>query len=63
MFALSFKNGNDNPTRDFFNKCYIPLVEIKDFNSVIDNKQFFDKPVKNKQEAYQKLIGMSRNDD
>ena len=27
MFVLSFKNGNDDPTRDSFNKCYIPLVE------------------------------------
>ena len=39
------------------------LVEIKDFNVLIDNKPFFDQPVKNKQEAYEKLIEMSRNDD
>ena len=31
--------------------CYIPLVEIKDFNALIDNKPFFDQPVKNKQEV------------
>ena len=34
----------------------MPLVEIKDFNALIDNKPFFDQPVKNKQEAYEKLI-------
>ena len=39
------------------------LVEIKDFNALINNKTFFDQPVKNKQEAYEKLIEMSRNDD
>ena len=39
----------------------MPLVEIKDFNALIDNKQFFDQPVKNKQEAYEKLVEMSRN--
>ena len=39
-------------------------VEIKDFfNALIDNKQIFDQPVKNIQEAYEKLIKMSRNDD
>ena len=38
----------------------MPLVEIKDFNVLIDNKPFFDQPVKNKQEVYEK---MSRNDD
>ena len=41
----------------------IPLVEIKDFNALIDNKPFFDQPVKNKQEWYEKLIEMLRNDD
>ena len=29
----------------------MPLVEIKDFNVLIDNKLFLDNPVKNKQEA------------
>ena len=62
LFVLSFKNGND-PTRDSFEKNYMPLVEIKDFNALIENKPFFDQPVKNKQEAYEKLIEMSRNDD
>ena len=31
LFALSFKNGNDDPTRDLFEKYYMPLVGIKDF--------------------------------
>ena len=39
------------------------LVEIKDFNALINNKTFFDQPIKNKQEAYEKLIEMSKNDD
>ena len=41
----------------------MPLVEIKGFNALIDNKPLFDLPAKNKQEAYGKLINMSRNDD
>ena len=40
---------------DSLNKCYMPLVEIKDFDALIDNKPFFDQPVKNKQEAYENL--------
>ena len=40
----------------------MPLVNIKDLNALIDNKQLFDQPVKNKQEAYE-LIKMSINDD
>ena len=52
LFVLSFKNGNDDPTRDSFDKYYMPLVEIKDFNAFIDNKEFFNHPLKNKQEAH-----------
>ena len=47
LFVLSFKNRNNDPTRDSFRKCYMPLVEIKYFNGFIDNKPLFDQPVKN----------------
>ena len=42
---------------------WLPLVEIKDFNALIDNKPFSDHPVKNKQEAFEKLVKMLRRDD
>ena len=41
LFVLSFKNGDNDPTRNSFVKYYIPLVEIKDFNGLIYNKPFF----------------------
>ena len=41
LFLLSFKNGNDDSTRDSFDKYYMSLVDIKDFNALIDNKLFF----------------------
>ena len=41
----------------------MPLVEINDFNALIDDKPFFDQPVKKKQEAYEKLNELSKNDD
>ena len=63
LFILLFKNGNNNPTRNSFDKYYMPLVEIKDFNVLIDNNIFFYQLVKNKQEAYEKLFKMSRNND
>ena len=56
LFAHSFKNGNNDPPRNSFEKYYMPLVKFKEFNELIDNKPFFDKPVKNKQEAYGKGI-------
>ena len=60
MFVLSFKNGDKDPTRDSFEKYYMPLVEIKDFNALIDSKPFFDQSVTSKQEAYEQLIRMSK---
>ena len=44
-----------------FSIYYLPKVEIKDFNALIDGKSFFDLPVKNKEKAYEKTIEMNRN--
>ena len=63
LFVLSFKNGNNDPTRYSFDRYYMLLVEIKHFIALIYNKPFFDQPVKNKQEANEKLIAMLINDD
>ena len=40
----------------------MPLVEIKDFKVLINNKPFFGQLVKN-HEAYENLIQMSRSND
>ena len=50
-------------TRNSFDMYYKPLVKIKIFIALIENKPFFDQPVKNKQEPYEKRIGMWKNDD
>ena len=63
LFALSFKKGDNDPTRKSFVQYYMPLAEIKDFNALIDIKSFFDQPVKNKQEVHEELVEMSRNND
>ena len=47
----------------FFSKYYTPKVEIKDFNVLIDGKRFLDVPVKNKDETYENIIEMSKNND
>ena len=60
LFVLSFKNLDD---RESFSKYYVPKVEIKDFNALIDGKSFFEIPVKNKEEAYEEIIEMSKNND
>ena len=39
-----------------------PKVEIKDFNVLVDGV-FFDVPVQNKEEAYEKIMSISKNND
>ena len=62
LFVLSLKNGSNDPTKNSFDQYYITLMEIKNFNALINNKPFFDQPVKNKQE-YKKLVKLSRQND
>ena len=63
LFVLSFSRNNNTDNRDSFSDYYVPNVEIKDFNVLIDGKSFFDLPVKNEEEAYEKIIEMSNNND
>ena len=41
---FSFKNGTNDPTRNPFDKYYLLLSEIKDFNALIVNKPFLINP-------------------
>ena len=52
LFVLTFENEYNRTT---FSKYYVPKVEIKDFNVLIDGKPFFEIPLKNKKEAQRKI--------
>ena len=34
----------------------MPLAAIKDFNTLIDSKLFFNQPIKSKQEEFEKYV-------
>ena len=53
LFALSFENEDD---RTSYYKYYVPSVEVKDYNVLIDGNAFFELPVKNLEETYEKII-------
>ena len=67
FLVLSFERIEENNAkkdhRDSFSCYYVPNIEIKDLNVLIDGKSFFDLPVKNEEEAYKKIIDMSNNND
>ena len=56
LFVLSFPRNNNTDSRYSFSNYYVPKVQIKDFNVLIDGKCFFDLSVKNEEEAYEKTI-------
>ena len=67
LFVPSFegikKKNIKKDYRDSFSHYYVPNVQIKDFNVLIDGKVFFDLPIKNEEEAYEKIIVMSNNNN
>ena len=60
LFVLAYQNPDD---RQSFSQFYLPRVMIKDFNVIIDKLAFFDLPIKTKEEAYEKIINISRNNE
>ena len=63
LFVFPFTKTNENDDRVPLPDYYVPSIEIKDFNVLIDGKSFFDFPVKTEEEAYEKIIKMSINND
>ena len=53
LFVLSFENEDD---RTSYYKYYVPSVEIKDYNVLIDGNAFFELPIENIEETYEKII-------
>ena len=60
LFVLAYQNADD---RQSFSQFYLPKVLVKDFNVVIDKLACFDLPIKTEEEAYEKIIDISRNNE
>ena len=52
LFVLSFENEDD---RTVHIKYYLPTVETKDYNVMIDAENFFDQPVKSSVRTYDNI--------
>ena len=52
LFVLAFKNDAQRTSNKRYN---LPNVEIKDYNVMIDRKNFFDEPVKNNKVTYENI--------
>ena len=60
LFVLTYQNADD---RQSYSQFYLPKVMVKDYNVIIDKLAFFDLPIKTEEEAYEKIIDISRNNE
>ena len=60
LFVLAYHTAAN---RQSLSQFYMPRVMIKDFNVIIDKLVFFDLPIKTEEEAYEKIIDISRNNE
>ena len=60
LFVLAYPTTDD---RQSFSQYYLPNVMVKDYNVIIDKLAFFDLPIKTEEEAYEKIIDISRNNE
>ena len=50
IFVLRFENENDRTSHSTY---YLPKVEIKDYNVMIDGKNFFDQSINSDLKTYE----------
>ena len=60
LFVLAYRTADD---RQSFSQFYLPNVMVKDCNVIIDKLAFFDLPIKTEEEAYEKIVDISRNNE
>ena len=60
LFVLAYQHADD---RQSFSQFYSPRVIVKDYNVIIDKLAFFDLPIKTEEEAYEKILDISRNNE
>ena len=62
LFVLAFENDDDRKSSDEY---YLPTVEIKGYNIMINGENFFDLPIKNNKVTYENIgkIATGQGDD
>ena len=62
LFVLAFENDDDRTSDDQY---YLPTVEIKDYNIIINGENVFDQPIKNNKVTYESIrkIATGQGDD
>ena len=62
LFVLAFENENGRTSHSTY---YLPKVEMKDYNVMIDGRNFFDQPINSMNKTYENIrkIAAGKGDD
>ena len=55
LFVMAYKRANGQPTRNGQQKYYLPRIDLKKYNVIIDGKIFCDNPIESDIEKYREL--------
>ena len=65
LFVLAYDNtaGNNQVSIDSFKKYFLPRVKIENYNIKINERNFYDQPVKDSIKQYDKIRKTGQGDD
>ena len=55
LFVMAYNRANGQPTRNGQQKYYLPRIDLKKYNVIIDGKIFYDNPIESDIEKYREL--------
>ena len=56
LFVMAYNRANGQPTRNGQRKYYLPRIDLKKYNVIIDGRNFYDNPIESDIEKYGELI-------
>ena len=55
LFVMTYNRANDQPTRIGQQKNYLPRIDLKKYNVIIDGRNVYDNPIESDIEKYREL--------
>ena len=55
LFVIAYNRANGQPTRNGRRKYYLPRIDLKKYNIIIDGRNFYDNPIESDIEKYREL--------
>ena len=55
LFVMTYNRENGQPTKNGQQKYYLPRIDLKKYNVIIDGRNFYDNPIESDIEKYREL--------